>query len=333
MRSNPPLALAALLVAGCADFRIASQEVRARYDADADACELLIVSTGLAPLDVNAERDPAQRGGLFQHGPKDPEKALERALGALEDYADGARRFQSPFAPGLQLDVDGWVADAPSDEELGQRLVALLDELRVLEAGAFAYRDGLGIWQHVRVPRVRPWIAFVNESWSYAVLADLAENVESDDREAEVDRVLAWADGLFDRRSAVRWIERARSDEPWIALAGGRLRVDLPVTRPVANELLRRAFAGAALQEELDGTSLLAMLLVSVGRHVAALQIGDERTLLELAPTPSGESGDVVLRTGGERMPFDPALLAAWRERGHPLADVDPRALAERLGR
>jgi len=322
--------LAVLVSIGCADFQITSQEIRSRHDAESDACELLILSFGLHPLDVADETRPEDHEGLFVGvGPKTPEAALERALEGFAPYAAGDRRFMTPYVP-FELDVDDVVEEGPEqDRPIEERAVDLLASLDVVGAGAFEHDGGLALWQHVRVPRVGEWIDWINAAWSHSVLQDLEENVPAGDLEAEIERVMTYGDGLLDRRSAELWIARARSDDPWVTFDGERLRFDLPLTRAVALEHGERAFEEAAKLELRSGSPLAAMLIVSIGRHTEALSIEDERTTLELA---ADEDDHWVLRTGGQLIRADRALLDAWIDGGHELArDVDLDALRARL--
>ncbi len=297
-RSLASILFVALALSAC-DVEFRTQEVRLRHDPVTDTTDLLLI-----------------HGDLVSDRPAEGADAIERLLA-------GAREFVVAAWP-LHFRVDAWeeharrtVADpsaAAVDRRLASGALFVLERVLFVESGLFLDGEGRpGGWQQFRLRDTSAVVARLNEMISWSVLAAVAAGELAPDDE-------------LDARTIALWTEHAEAGRTWFALRGGRLVVDVPLSRRAS----ARALSELVLGSTRPGDDVFAHLLAAVLADLEELEIARERLHLELrAPT---EGGPFVWSFENPAVAPSDALLRELRARDVPIReDVAPDALRRKL--
>ncbi|MFG0317501.1 MAG: hypothetical protein ACF8XB_09520 [Planctomycetota bacterium JB042] len=299
-RALASILLVPLALSAC-DVEFRTQEVLLRHDPTTDTAELFLI-----------------HGDLVSDRPSRGADAVERLLA-------GEREFVVASWP-LHFRVDAWeedvrrvVADpdsAGTERRLATGALAVLERITLVESGLFLDAEGRpGGWQRFRLRDASAAVARLNEMISWAVLAAVAAGDLAPDDD-------------LDARTISLWTGHAEAGRTWFALHGGRLVVDVPLSKRAAARALSELVAGLARERD----DVFARLLSAILADVEALEIARERLHVELRP--ADESGTFSWSIENPEIVPSDALLTELRSRGVEIReDVTPETLRRKLRR
>jgi len=228
---------AAVLCGGC-DVEFPNQEIRWRYDTEADALDVLIVYRGVTT-------------------PAASEEALDKGQAVADRILGGRREFMLMDWPFL-FDLD---ADPKESEPLAAELRAAYDRVQLVAAGAFQDEDQrLCAYQHFRMTEV----SHVLDGFNHLIGAQAATALDEGDLGPDD---LPW----FDEGEVEAWRGFIADRRPWIALEQGRLVLRAPITEAGA----ARALDAIVHQQDDEDFGFFANLSgITVADGVAEFAVG-----------------------------------------------------------
>lgn len=230
------LGLAVLLLCSGCDLEFPEQEVRIRYDAEADTLDMLIVYVG-----VRAENDSEDAVGKGRD-------RMNRVLG-------GRREFMFMDWP-LYFDLD----DPDKEEALPPEARAAAERVQLVRVEAFLdEHQRLCVLQHFRMTEVSTALADANRLLHEAAKRAL-------DAGKFGGGVVPW----FDAAEEEVWLTFVKREASWVSLQGGHLVLRLPVTQQGAARAIEEYSRGIAETGD-DDRYMFPML----ARNLARLQVSD----------------------------------------------------------
>lgn len=275
-------ALAGLLLCACTTFDFTDQQILLRHDADEDVLEMVIAYEGL--------------------------KASDRKGTDVVDAIRGGRPHFILMGWPWEFDLPAILEEEKeSEDELVQRALAFMAEIRVAEVQLFSDNGRLCLLQRIIVPDVSKGLAILNDAANRAILE--AERKEGGLGGSNFEDM--------DERTVELWVRHAREGRSWALFDGGAL----VVTVPLSAEGAARVLAEVAQAEDDEGLSQVFDSLTEL------FVTGDEVRLRFTA----GDDGWLRFSFDFTDREYDSKLAEALAERGIEVEHADLAKELERM--